>query len=286
MLRDVEVLLTGWGCPLIDGTVLAAAPGLRAVIHAAGSVKGHVAPECWDRGIAVSTAAAANAQPVAEYTVAMILLANKATWQAIRMYHERRAFIDREAEFGGAGNYGRTVGVVGASRTGRRVMELLRPYDLEILLSDPFVGAAEAAALGARPADLDGLLAGSDVVTVHAPALPSTRHLLDRRRLGLLRDGATLINTSRGSLIDQQALVAELASGRIEAILDVTDPEVPPPDSPLHTLPNLVLTPHIAGAMGRELNRLGASAIEELTRYAAGEPFRYPVDPAHLWRIA
>jgi phosphoglycerate dehydrogenase-like enzyme len=285
-LARTEVLLTGWGCPPIDEAVLAAAPELRAVIHAGGSVKGHVTPACWTHGILVSSAAAANAQPVAEYTVAMVLLAGKATWQTIELYRERQGPIDREAEFADAGNYDRTVGVIGASRIGRRVLALLGQFDLNLLLSDPFADEAEAARLGARLVELDELMAASDIVSLHAPDLPSTRHLLDRRRLALLRDGATLINTSRGALVDQAALEAELASGRIHAVIDVTSPDVLPPGSPLYTMPNLMLTPHIAGSMGRELHRLAAAALAELARYTRGDPFRHPVAAAELWRVA
>jgi phosphoglycerate dehydrogenase-like enzyme len=286
VLADVEVLFTGWGCPRIDAPVLEAAPRLAAIIHAAGTVKGHVAPECWQRGIVVSTAAAANALPVAEYTLAMILLSNKPARRAAQVYRERQSPIDREAEFPGSGNFDRTVGIIGASRIGRRVIELLQPFDLTVLVNDPFLAPDEASALGARWVKLDELVATSDVVSVHAPALPSTRHLLDRRRLSLLRDGATLINTARGWLIDHEALREEVTSGRINAILDVTEPDVPPADSPFYTLPNVVLTPHIAGAMGVELYRLAGYAIDELARYGRGEPLLHTVELAQLDTVA
>jgi phosphoglycerate dehydrogenase-like enzyme len=269
--------LSGWGCPPLDAELLARAPSLRAVVHAAGGVKGHVTDACWDRGLLVSTAAGANAQPVAEYTLARILLAGKAADRMARAYRERRAAIDLISEFPNAGNLGKTVGIVGASRIGRRVIELLEPFDVRVLVSDPYVEGSVS---------LDDLLTASDVVSLHAPSLPSTRHMLDARRLALLRDGATLINTARGALIDPEALVAELVSGRIDAVIDVTEPEVLPPDSPLYDLPNVVLTPHIAGALGVEVRRLGASALNELERYARGEPFAHPVTRADLDRIA
>jgi phosphoglycerate dehydrogenase-like enzyme len=276
-LGDVELLVTGWGCPPVDAAVLAAAPRLRAIVHAAGSAKGHVTPACWARGIVVSTAAEANARPVAEYTLAMILLANKAAARAERLYRERRGRVDALAELPAVGNAGKTVGVIGASRIGRRVIALLRPFDLEIVVHDPYVA-------GSVP--LDELLAAADVVTVHAPSLPATRHLLDRPRLGLMRDGATLINTARGALVDHDALIAELRTGRISAVLDVTDPEPLPAGSPLYDLPNVVLTPHIAGALGTEVRRLGDAAIDEVARYAAGEPFMHPLTAADLDRVA
>jgi phosphoglycerate dehydrogenase-like enzyme len=276
-LEQAEVVLSGWGCPPLDALLLARAPELRAIVHAAGGVKGHVTDACWDRGLLVSTAAGANAEPVAEYTLARILLANKGAGRLAREYRARRAPIDLISEFPDVGNLGKTVGIVGLSRIGKRVVELLRPFELDVLVSDPYVAGA---------AELDDLLRASDVVSLHAPSLPSTRHMLDARRLSLLRDGATLINTARGALIDQDALVAELITGRIDAVIDVTEPEVLPPDSPLYDLPNVVLTPHIAGALGVEVRRLGDSALDELERYARGEPFAHPVTRADLDRIA
>jgi phosphoglycerate dehydrogenase-like enzyme len=285
-LSEVEVLLTGWGCPPIDAAVLAAAPRLRAIVHAAGSARAHVTPACWERGIVVSTAAAANAQPVAEFTLAAILLANKGALAAAHAYRERRTRIDALAEYPQIGNRGKTVGLVGASRIGRRVIELLRPFELRVVVADPFLDDAEAARLGVERCELDELLAQADVVSLHAPSLPATRHMLDRARLSLMRDGAVLVNTARGALVDHDALVDELRSGRLGAILDVTEPEPLPPESPLFSLPNVVLTPHIAGALGTEVVRLGDTAIAELSRYAAGLPFAHPLRREDLDRVA
>jgi phosphoglycerate dehydrogenase-like enzyme len=130
------------------------------------------------------------------------------------------------------------------------------------------------------------LLAAADVVSLHAPALPETHALLDRRRLALMRDGAILVNTARGWLVDGDALTAELVSGRLDAVLDTTEPEILPADSPLYDLPNVFLTPHIAGALGRETERLGAHAVAEIERFARGEPFHYPVRREELARLA
>jgi phosphoglycerate dehydrogenase-like enzyme len=286
-LEGIEVIITGWGSPRIDATVLAAAPRLRAVLHAAGSVRGHVAPECWDRGVVVSSAADANALPVAEYTVAMILLAGKGVFAAQQLYRERRGRVDQRAELGDAGNYRRAVGIVGASRIGRRMIDLLRPYYLDVRLSDPYADPESAERLGVTLMDLDALLRAAEVVSVHASLLPDTVHLIDGRRLALLRDAATLVNTARGGLVDLGALVAELSSGRIHAVLDVTDPAEPlPSGSPLFDLPNVVLTPHVAGALGNERFRLGAFAAAELERFLDGRPLAGLVTADDLARMA
>ncbi|MFG2309809.1 hydroxyacid dehydrogenase [Streptomyces sp. NPDC048566] len=284
-LARTEILITGWGCPVLDAAVLDAAPGLRAVLHAAGSVKGFGTPALWDRGVLVSSAAAANALPVAEYTLAMILLAGKDVFACRDRLREERAF-PRGRVHPRAGNFRRRVGVVGASRVGRRLVELLAPFDLEVSLADPYVDEAGAAALGVPLLPLDALLVGSDVVTLHAPGTPETRHLLGRRELALMRDGSVLVNTARGSLVDHGALVRELRSGRIGAVLDVTDPEPLPADSPLFDLPNAVLTPHVAGSQGNEVARLGATVLSELERLLSGGGLEFRVEATDLARTA
>ncbi|MEU9152501.1 hydroxyacid dehydrogenase [Streptomyces sp. NPDC048417] len=284
-LARTEVLVTGWGCPTLDAAALDAVPALRAVLHAAGSVKGFTTPEVWKRGILVSSAAAANALPVAEYTLAMILLAGKDVFAFRDLLRTRRTY-----PYGGIvpgiGNFHRRVGVVGASRIGRRLIELLRPHDLVVSLADPYVDEAEAGRLGVPLLPLDELLGTSDIVTVHAPQTPETRRLVGARELALMPDGSVLINTARGSLVDHDALVEELRTGRLTAILDVTDPEPLPAGSPLFDLPNAFLTPHLAGSQGNELARLGLTVVTEAERLLAGDGLRYAVDHSVLERAA
>ncbi|NUR89616.1 MAG: hydroxyacid dehydrogenase [Nonomuraea sp.] len=281
-LSATEVLFTSWGCPPVTAEVLARAPRLRAIVHAAGSVKHHVTGACWDRGVLVSSAASANAEPVAEFTLAAILFANKRVFDIARLYRENRRPFNWDERFPGFGNYRRVVGVVGASRIGRRVIELLRPFDFEVLVSDPYLGED----LGVTRVELDELVRRSDVVSLHAPDLPETRHLMDGRRLALMRDGATLINTARAALVDQAALTAELSAGRLYAVLDHTEPEFLPADSALYDLPNALVTPHVAGSLGGELARMADLALEELARYARGLPFEHAVEPTSLSRSA
>jgi phosphoglycerate dehydrogenase-like enzyme len=223
---------------------------------------------------------------VAEYTLAAILLAGKRAFRLQRLYRELRAFRLWWREVPPLGNHGTTVGVVGASRVGRLVLERLRAFDFRRLVYDPLLAPDEARALGAEPVELDALLRRSDVVTLHAPLLPETRGLLDRRRLGLLRDGAVLVNTARGGLVDGEALCEELVAGRIDAVIDTTEPELLPADSPLYELPNVFLTPHLAGAMGNETQRLAELALDELGRFVRGEPFVHEVRLGDLARIA
>lgn len=286
VLAGAEILVTGWGCPVIDADVLATAPALRAVVHTAGSVRGHVTDACWDRGIEVSSAAAANALPVAEYTVAMILLAGKRVLERAREFRAARhrdAWLSTPAE---VGNYGRTVGILSASLIGRRVIELLRPYDLRVLLHDPYVSGAEAAGLGVHQVTLAELFADSDVVSVHTPLLPATRGLVSRELLTSMRPDGVLINTSRGAVVDQDALTDVLRRGRIRAVLDVTDPDPLPASHPLWDCENALITPHLAGSQGNEWRRLADMAVGEVARWAAGDGFAHPVRRERLAFLA
>ncbi|MEU7319312.1 hydroxyacid dehydrogenase [Streptomyces griseoviridis] len=284
-LAEVEILITGWGCPHIGADVLAAMPRLRRVLHAAGSVRSLLGPAVWERDIAVSSAVYANALPVAEYALAAILLAGKDAFVRRERFRVETVYPP-PADYADVGNLGRRLGIIGASRVGRRLLELLRPFDFDVSLYDPYVDEAEALALGAVSLPLDELLRGSDIVSLHAPDIPETYRMLDRRRLALIRDGGVLVNTSRGALIDPDALTDELVSRRLSAVLDVTEPEPLPADSPLYGLPNVFLTPHIAGSLGNELSRLGSTVVEELERDRAGLPPQHAVRSADLTRAA
>ncbi|WP_416393543.1 MULTISPECIES: hydroxyacid dehydrogenase [unclassified Curtobacterium] len=284
-LQDVEVLLTGWGVPTITPETLDRLPALRAVVHTGGSVR-FLTETAWDRDISVSSAADANAQPVAEFTLGSILLAGKeAPWTA-RAYRNRRVFMDREEVVPDSGNNGRRIGVVGASRIGQRVIDLLRPFDFRVSLYEPYCTQEGADRLGVPlVGDLRELAARSDILTVHAPDLPSTRGMISGDVLAALPDGGVLINTARGALVDQDALTAEILNGRIRALLDVTEPEVLPKKHLLWDLPGAVITPHLAGATGNEMRRLGSAALDDLERFITSTPLAGAVS-LHLRQTA
>lgn len=289
-IADAEVIISSWGCPTLDADRLAAAPHLRAVFHAAGTVRGVVSDPLWDRGILVTSAAEENAVPVAEFTLAAIIFAGKKvpflSAQARKLTAEahsgERNWFGQRDEWGAMSNLGQTVGIIGYSKIGRQVVALLRPFEMTVLVYDPFADEAAVAAAGATLVGLDELLARSDIVSVHAPELPSTYRMLDADQLALMQDHATLINTARGSLVNTEALAAECVSGRLNAMLDVTDPEPLPVDSPLLDLPNVMVTPHVAGSLGTETRRMSRRALTELRRYAQGLPPEQAVTRADL----
>jgi phosphoglycerate dehydrogenase-like enzyme len=283
LLPGADACLTSWGVARLDAEVIAASPRLRAVAHMGGSVQRFVSDALWARGIQVTSTAPALARTVAETTLGLMIVGMKRIWPLghhVRGggWRESPAWPSREL-------YGKTVGIVGGGQVGRHVMELLRPFGVQVLLFDPYVTDEQAAGLGAELCGLDELVRRADVLSLHAPAKPETRHLLDAGRLASLKDGALLINTARGSLVDEAALVAELETGRFFAFLDVTDPEPLAAESPLRRLDNVVVTPHLAGCI-EDCGRLGEMAVEELRRFFAGQPPLYPVTADMLGRLA
>jgi phosphoglycerate dehydrogenase-like enzyme len=280
-LTRTQVLLTCWGALPLTAERLALMPKLRAAVHGAGSLRGHVTDDAWKSGIAISTSADANAIPVAEFTVAAIVLAGKRVFRVAEDMRTASARAGNRYDYGrrdrGIGLYRTVIGIIGASRVGRRVIDLLRGYDVEVLLYDPTIDEATAAELGVELVALDDLMRRSRIVSLHAPNIPSTRHMVTADMFGLLEDGGTFINTARGALVDHDALLTECRTGRLWAILDVTDPEPLPADSEFYDLPNVTVLPHLAGTVGDELRRMGTQAVGEVLRVLAGEPLEYQV---------
>jgi phosphoglycerate dehydrogenase-like enzyme len=283
LLPGADACLTSWEVARLDADVLAAAPRLRAMAHMGSSVDRFVSDALWERDIQVTSAGPALALDVAETTLGLMIVGMKRIWplgQHVRDggWRESPYWPSREL-------HGKTVGIAGASNVGRYVIELLRPFGVQVLLYDPYVSVDEAERLGVEKVEMDELVERADVVSLHAPAKPETRHLLSAHRLAMMKDDALLINTARGTLVDEVTLVEELGKGRFFAFLDVTDPEPPTPDSPLRQLDNVVVTPHLAGCI-EDCGRMGEMAVEELRRFFAGEPPLYRVVPAMMARIA
>jgi phosphoglycerate dehydrogenase-like enzyme len=276
LLLDADVAITGWGAPPIPAELFG--PRLRLVAHAAGSVKRLVPEAVVQRGVAVSHAAHVIADAVCEYALALILL-------GLRRPHEMDAALKagtpwREAAHTGARTLaGRPVGVVGAGYVGRRVIALLRAFGADLRVYDPY-------ARDLPTVDLDELFRRSEVVTLHAPITPETRHLIGAAHLAMLPDGALFVNVARSWLVDQDALLAELRRGRLWAALDVFDEEPLPADSPLRALPNALITPHQAGFTRDTYMRQGLEMVEEVERFLRGEPLRHRIPPERYGLMA
>ncbi|MGQ9630484.1 MAG: hydroxyacid dehydrogenase [bacterium] len=290
-IRGFDGLVTGWGTPPLSGEVFEAADRLRVIAHSAGSVKYMLSEEVVGRyikprNICVFSANQAIAYNVAEATVGLLIMACRRFMDHALAVRERGVWRDPSIPANGQFLLGSTVGVVSASKVGREVIRLLRPFDLKILIYDPYLSDWEAGALGVEKVGLDELFERSDFVTIHAPMIPETEKMIGERQLKLLRDGAVLVNTSRGRVIDQEALLRELKKGRIVAALDVTDPEPLPPDHPMRKLTNVIITPHISGAGYYGYFKIGDDTLQALEDFFAGRPVRGAVDFDQYARLA
>jgi phosphoglycerate dehydrogenase-like enzyme len=266
ILRDCTIGLGSWGsaCPK-SAAFLDALPDLRLWVHVAGSVRHILGPHLVGRKVTIASCKTAIAEVVAEFTLGEIILGLHRVFE--------NGVANRAAQAGWPAHmrslFGSTIGIIGASEVGRRVMAMLKPFPCKIVLFDPYVTDAQARKLGAeRVTDLAELCRRSDLVSLHAPALPATAKMLGAREFRAMRDGTVFINTARAMITDQDALCAELAKGRLFALIDVTEPEPAALDSPLRKLPNVVLTSHVAGA---PFFNVGAQAVEDVARFLKGK---------------
>ncbi|MCJ7751696.1 MAG: hydroxyacid dehydrogenase, partial [Armatimonadetes bacterium] len=235
-LADAEIVLSGWGMMRMDREFLDAAPRLEAVLYGAGSVRGFVTDEFWERNILLTSTYAANAIPVVEYTIAAIVFGLKQSLIASVMTCRERTFTAPETT---RGVYGARIGVIGAGMVGSGVLERLKSYDVTTYCHDPFLSDERARQLATTKLDLDEMFETCDVVTLHAASLPPTEHMITGAHLRSMKDGAVFINTARGRIVKEDEMIEVLREGRIFAFIDVTDPEPPAPDSLLYTLPNV-----------------------------------------------
>ena len=286
-LRDAEYIFSTWGMPaLIGEEIRRYLPALRAAFYAAGSVQSFARPFL-ENGVRVFSAWAANAVPVAEYTAAQIVLANKGFFLSSRLNSrgQRAEAIRAFQQY--PGNYDATVGIIGAGMIGRQVIERLKSHALEVLVFDPFLPEETAGALGVRRVSLKTLFATCNVVSNHLANNAQTAGILDYRLFSLLLPYATFLNTGRGAQVVEDDLCRLLRERPdVTAVLDVTWPEPPAADSPFYTLGNCVLTPHIAGSSGREVQRMAAYMVEEFAALLHGAPTRYEVTEKMLETMA
>ncbi|HUS46848.1 MAG TPA: hydroxyacid dehydrogenase [Phycisphaerae bacterium] len=275
VLADMEIMLSGWKGPRVDERFLAAAPRLKAVFYGAGSIRATVSDAFWDRGITICSAWGANGIPVAEYTIAQIVLLLKKVWHYALRIKREKAWGRR---IGVPGAYGSTVGIISLSLVGRRVCELLRPFDLKIVAYDPYAQPQTAKELNVELVSLADIFRRSDVVSLHTPWLKETEGLITGEHFRMMKHDAAFLNTARGAVVRQNEMIEVLRQRPdLWAVLDVTHPEPPEAGSPLYELPNVVLTPHIAGPVSGESRRQGEFMLSELKRYLAGQPLQWQV---------
>ncbi|ALS29898.1 D-isomer specific 2-hydroxyacid dehydrogenase [Paenibacillus sp. 32O-W] len=214
LIRGAEAAVTSWMSPQLNEELLDEAPDLKIVLHAAGSVKPVVSEALQARGIRVVSAASVLSRGVAETALGLTIVSLKNIWDIADRTRDGDWWNNRADETRSRIRelFGVTIGCIGAGQAGRRYLELLRHFRVDVLLYDPTVSAEQAVRLGARSVSLEELMAASDVVTVLAPEIPATYHMINERTLSAMKDDAILINLARGSLVDEQALRRRLSA--------------------------------------------------------------------------
>ena len=286
-IADAEAVITSWETAQLDESVVEEARSLRLVLHAGGSLKPIVSDALYDRGVRVVSAAAALGPRVAEYCLAMFLLGGKRAYWAGMACRDGRWLDGVEAFHGPHELYRTRVGVIGTGQVGRELIRLLKNFTCTIVAYDPYLSAADAEQLGVEKAEnLDALFESCLFVSLNAPTTDETVGMIRGGHFRLLPEGATFVNSARAAIIHEQEFIEELRTGRFVACIDVTDPEPPPADHPLRRLPNVWLTPHVAGTRAENLQCIGDFVADELHRFARGEDLLHAVSQDELARLA
>ncbi len=286
-LKTVEYIFSTWGMPVFqEKEIREYFPSLKAVFYAAGSVQGFARPflNC---GVKVFCAAAANAVPVAEFTAAQILLADKGYFQGVIKYRNLGQQAAKAYCHNFPGNYGSKLGILGAGRIGKEVIRLLKPCNLQIFVYDPYLSAEEAFVSGVTLTGLKEIFSECQVISNHLANNAQTQGILDYNLFSKMLYNGTFINTGRGAQVAEAGLIRALKEKPDRtALLDVTFPEPPAEGSELYRMENVFLSPHIAGSMGNETQRMGYCMYEEFIAFSEGRPVSYEVIPDMLNTMA
>ncbi len=283
LLEGADACITSWEVAPLDADIMAAAADLKAVVHMGGSVKRLVSDELFEKGVKVFGASPVLAETVAETALGFMIMGMKKGWEIAAVvkdggWRDCECWPPRELR-------GKTVGIIGASQVGRHLIKLLKLFNVNILVYDPFLSKEDEALLNVTSVSLEKLAAECDVVSLHPPVNDKTKQMLNENIFKIMKDDALIVNTARGALIDEPALIKELSNRRFYAVLDVSDPEPPAEDSPLRKLPNVTLFPHFAGCI-EDCSDMSVRAAEELKRFFSGEEALYEITREMFDRIS
>lgn len=274
LLPQADAVITGWGCPKIGGALLQGGrhPGILA--HTGGTVAPYVDEETYARGVRVVSANELYARSVAEGTLAYMLagLRQIPHWNNVVKAGGWRGDSEHNR-----GLFGKRVGLSGFGAVARNLLPLLKAFDAEVLTCCGHLTSSDCQRLGVRETSLEEIFSTCDVVSLHNALTAQTYHLIGKKELSLLKEGAVLVNTARGSVMDEAALIEELKTGRFTAVLDVFESEPLDPKSPLLQLDNAILMPHMGGPTWDLYKVCGAAMVEEIKRFRDGEPLRYEI---------
>lgn len=283
-MEGADIAVTSWGNNAIDGEILSVCPNLKLLAHAAGSVKPVVSDELWEKGVRVLSCACPLGEGVAETALGF-------TISACKNFYNLNASLRNGGWNEGKENirelFDIKIGVIGFGWAGKHYIKLLNNFYVDVYCYDPFVDASAMKKQGAEKAELDWILHNCDVISIHAPSIPSTYHMINSDTLAVMKKDAVLINTARGSIIDEAALYTHMAAGNLKyACIDVFDPEPPAKDNKLFTLDNVIATPHLAGLAQNGLRRIGTFVCEETEHFLKGLPMRGEVTKEMIANMA
>ena len=276
-LEGVDVCVCGWGVPRFDEYVLEKADRLKIIAYTAGTVSKFVTDAIYDRGIHVLSGNEAFAISVAEGTVGYMIAAQRDLRGFEGLMREKGW---RTPTFQNRSLLGKTVGIVGFGSISRHLLTMLKPFRVRVLLYSNHTTAEEAERLGVQKASLEELFRTCDIISLHCARSPANYHLVDGRLLGMMKPGALIVNTSRGDVIDEQALAECLREGRIRAALDVYEKEPLPMDSPLRQLDHVYLQPHLGGPTADYRYAATRLVLEDVKRFQQGLPMENEISKA------
>jgi len=285
-VADIDILVVCHGSPYVDAAIMDAAPRLKLI----GELEGDRFANRIDvaaaveRGIRATDTTNGSSLPVSEWALALMMIGLRNAGEQFRRLIGGEEFRRSRDDYGYRHGEltGRTVGIIGLGHIGRRLIELLAPFNCTVLVHDPYAPKELALAMGAQLTTLDRVLAAPDVVVCAAPLTPATTGMLGARELGLLKHEAVFVNVSRGPIVDTAALIARAKRGDVRVSLDVFDPEPIPADSEIRTLPNVFLSPHIAGVTAACRPRFFSFMVDEIERFLGGHETMFDLTPRVL----
>jgi phosphoglycerate dehydrogenase-like enzyme len=273
-LKDKEVCFTSWGCSRLDEYVLESAGKLRLVAHTGGSVAPYVSDFLYERGIRVISGNQIFAESVAEGCIAYML-------SSLREIPKYSQMVQQGGWTSGdpfnQGLLDQRVGLVGFGAVAKHLVKLLKPFRAKIKVYDPYISAETCTEHGVESVSLEEIFATSKIISIHAPKIPETYHMIGKELLARVQEGALLVNTARGNIIDEEALADELEKNRFKAALDVYEVEPLPESSKLRGLDNVILIPHMAGPTMDRRKFVTMAVLDDVDRYFAGEPLKYEI---------
>ena len=273
-LRGVDICISGWGNTPFHEKTLKYADKLKLIAHIGGSVRPMVGDAAFERGIRVCSGNRVFAESVAEGVLTYMLC----SLRKIGEYEARMAAGEWPSLIGTRGLLGRSVGLVGYGMIAEYLVKFLKPFGCRIMVSSRHISAEELAEAGIEAAAAEEIFRTCDIVSLHSSLTARTKHSIGADLLNSMKDGALLVNTARGALIDEEALVLVLQERPVWAALDVFETEPLPMDSPLRECERVLLMPHAAGPTADRRYVVTSHVLDDIGRFMNGEPLDCEID--------